>query len=192
MRHPDAAVRRRMAQIHALVQGDARPGDALHEGHRRIAVNIRVMEAILLDDAEHAHRSRMLGHAGRNGRIRHLHAVAIEMEALLIDGDENLQRTARDISERIFADVVGFLDLPGGLDLGVVPARVPELRRIAVRVVIVLGHRRRCRAGSQRAHKAQRPDSAEQCVFGPGMDRQRGFFPRTVSSQFCPPAEGIL
>ena len=58
VRHADAAMRCRMADIFALMQRHARPGDALHEGHRRVAVDIGTVEDLLLDDAEHAERRR--------------------------------------------------------------------------------------------------------------------------------------
>ena len=44
MRHADAAVRSAMADVLALVERDARPGDALHEWHRRAAVDVRAVK----------------------------------------------------------------------------------------------------------------------------------------------------
>jgi hypothetical protein len=64
MRHADAAMRGRVADIRAFMHGDARPGDALHVRHRRIAVDVRTMEELFLDDAEDAERRRMARYAG--------------------------------------------------------------------------------------------------------------------------------
>ena len=58
------------------------------------------MIAVALDHAEYAERREMAGHAGRDQRIGDVHAVAVEMQFLLIDGNENLQRPFRDIAER--------------------------------------------------------------------------------------------
>ena len=108
VRHADAAMRCPMADIFALMQRDARPGDALHEGHRRIAVDIGAVEDLFLDDAEDAQRGRQAGHAGGDRGVRDVRAVAVEMQLLLIDGNEDLQRTLRNIAERFLADVFGF------------------------------------------------------------------------------------
>src|SRR6516165_4617478 len=79
LRQADAAVRSRVTDVDAYVHGDARPGDALHVGHRRAAIDIGMVVAILLDDAEHAHRGGMTGHSGRYRRLGDLRAVAIEV-----------------------------------------------------------------------------------------------------------------
>src|SRR6516164_8816342 len=61
MRHANAAVRGRITRQHAFVQRHPRPGDALHVRHRRIAVEIGVVIAVLLDDAEDARWRRTAG-----------------------------------------------------------------------------------------------------------------------------------
>src|SRR6516164_7500745 len=65
-RHANAAMRRRITRQNARMHGDTGPGDALHVGHRRATVDVRMMEFVLLDDAENAHRRRMAGHTGGN------------------------------------------------------------------------------------------------------------------------------
>ena len=60
----DAAMRGRVTDILAFMHSDARPGDALHERHRRITVDVRAVENLFLDDAEDAEGCRMSGYAG--------------------------------------------------------------------------------------------------------------------------------
>ena len=100
--HANAAVGGRIARQHAFVQRHPGPGDALHEWHRRIAVQIGAVVAVLLDDAEDAHRSRMSGHAGRDRPLRDPHAVAEKRHPLVIDRDDDLQRTLRHFAEAHF------------------------------------------------------------------------------------------
>ena len=107
-----------MTDILALVQGDAGPGDALHERHRRAAVDIGAVEFLLADDAEDAGRRRQRGHAGGDQRVGDFLAVGVEVELLLIDGNDDLHRTFRQSAERILADVLGFLGLGLVPDLG--------------------------------------------------------------------------
>ena len=90
MRHANAAVRGRITRQHAFVQRDPRPGDALHVRHRRIAVEIGVVIAVLLDDAEDARRRRMAGHAGGDRPLRHAHAIAKERHFLVADRNDDL------------------------------------------------------------------------------------------------------
>src|SRR5580692_12119014 len=104
-----------MTDILALVQRDAGPSDALHERHRRTAVDIRAVEALLADDAEYASRRRQRGYAGGDQRIGDFLAVGVEVELLLIDGNDDLHRTFRQSAEWVLADVFRF---PG---LGLVP-----------------------------------------------------------------------
>src|SRR5215471_18877026 len=74
---------------------DARPGDALHEIHGRVAVDVGVVPAILLDDAEHACRRRMARHPGGDARIRDGLTVGIKREPLLIERDDDAEQTLR-------------------------------------------------------------------------------------------------
>src|SRR5262249_42741119 len=86
-READAAVRCRRVRDHAFVHGDTRPGDPLHEIHRRVVIDIGAVPAILLDDAEHPGRRRMAWHPGRDARMRDGFTVGIEGEPLLVDPD---------------------------------------------------------------------------------------------------------
>ena len=82
------------------MHGDARPGDPLHEIHRRVVIEIGAVPAILLDDAEHAGRRRMARHAGRNARMGNRLAVRVERELLLVDRDDDAEhplRLGRDV-----------------------------------------------------------------------------------------------
>src|SRR5437764_14338541 len=78
VRGSDAPMRGRMARQHPLVQRHARPGDALHEWHRRAAIDVGMVEAVLLDNAEHAPRGRVTRHAGGHRALRDPDAVAVE------------------------------------------------------------------------------------------------------------------
>ena len=100
VRHANAAVRRRMAQIHALMQGHARPSDVLHEGHGRRAIDVGLAKELLLNDAERADRRRMLWNAGCHQCFGDFFAVAVKVQLLLVDEDKNLHRPFRDIAER--------------------------------------------------------------------------------------------
>ena len=96
-RKADAAVRGRMPRHDALMHRDAGPGDALHVGHRRAAVEIGLVVDALFQDAEHALRRRMTGHAGRDLRMRDRHAAGIERQLLLLDRDDDVQRAGRKL-----------------------------------------------------------------------------------------------
>ena len=60
----DAAVRGRVVRDHALVHRHPGPGDPLHVIHGRVAVDVGMMPAILLDDAENPLRSGVTGRTG--------------------------------------------------------------------------------------------------------------------------------
>src|SRR6516225_6626748 len=98
-RGSDATVRCRVAGQDALMKGHTRPGDALHVRHRRAAVEVGMVIAVLLNHAEHTHRRRMTGHAGRNRALRDAHSVAVERDFLRADVDGNLQRAFRHLAE---------------------------------------------------------------------------------------------
>ena len=91
----DAAVRSRIARDHALVHGDARVGDALHERHRRAAVEVGVVVAVLLENGEDAGGRIVAGHAAGDRRGRDLLCAVINRHGLLADGDDDHQRTRR-------------------------------------------------------------------------------------------------
>ena len=87
-RHADAAVRRRMAGQHARMQGDARPGETLHEGHRRVVVEIGVVLDLPLEHAEDPGRCLVAGLARRDGRLQDLPFAVVDGDALLIERDD--------------------------------------------------------------------------------------------------------
>src|SRR5580658_4634226 len=151
-----------MTDILALVQGDAGPGDALHERHRRAAVDIGAVEALLADNAEYPGRRRQSGHAGGDQRFGDFRTVGIEVELLLIDGNDDLHRTFRQHAERFLADVFGFL----GLGL------VPDPRRC-----------RRCQR--HRDHETERVNAA-----GQGASANTQSVVLVFSTQCQPPAKG--
>src|SRR5262249_27664598 len=99
VRHANAAMRGRIARQHAFVQRHPRPGDALHVWHRRIAVEVGVVVAVLLDDTEDARRRRTAGHAGGDRPLRHAHAIAKKRHFLATDGNDDLQRTLRHLAK---------------------------------------------------------------------------------------------
>src|SRR5262249_16093198 len=84
-RQADAAMRWRVADMFSIVHGEGGRGDALHVGHRRIAVDVRAMKDLLLDDAEDAERRWMARHASGDGSVRNMDAIAVQVELLLID-----------------------------------------------------------------------------------------------------------
>ena len=79
----------------AGMQGNARPGDALHEGHRCAAIDVGTMKFLFLDDAENAHRRWMIGHAGRNRTLGKQAIGVVKAQLLLRDGDRNDERALR-------------------------------------------------------------------------------------------------
>ena len=91
-RQPDAAVGGRIAGHHAGVQRHARPGDALHEGHRRAAVDVGAVVAALGDHAEHAGRRRKTALARGNGALGDQALGPVDRDALLADRDDGEQR----------------------------------------------------------------------------------------------------
>ena len=106
MRHANTAVRSRMAQIKAFMKSHTRPGEALHERHRCIAIDVGAMLALFLDDIENAERRRMLRYSGCNRRIGYVRAVAVEMQLLLVDGNDDLQRALWNSFGRVPDDAV--------------------------------------------------------------------------------------
>src|SRR4029453_10162647 len=99
VRHANAAMRGRIARQHAFVQRHPGPGDALHVWHRRIAVEVGPVVAVLLDDAEDARRRRTAGHAGGDRPPRPAAAIAKERDFLAADGNDDLQRTLRHLAK---------------------------------------------------------------------------------------------
>ena len=74
---------------------DTRPGDALHERHRRTAIDVGVVHLVLLDDAEHAHRRRMPLHARRHRAFGEEAVGIVDPDLLLVDRDRDDQGSLR-------------------------------------------------------------------------------------------------
>ena len=94
-RHADAAMRRRIARQHAGMHRDARPGDPLHERHRRAAIDVGMVQLVLLNDAEDAHRRRMALHARGDRRFREKSVGVVDLQVLPLDRDRDDQRALR-------------------------------------------------------------------------------------------------
>ena len=94
-RHADAAMRCRIARQDSGMHRDTRPGDALHERHRRAAVDVGVVHLVLLDDAEHTHRGRVTLHAGRDRAFGEQTVGVVDPDPLLLDRDVDDQRPLR-------------------------------------------------------------------------------------------------
>jgi len=175
MRHADAAMRRSMADTFAFVHGDAGPCDTLHVRHRRTAVDVRAVEDLFLNDAENAQRRRQARHSGRDRSIRDMHAIAIKVQLLLIDRNENLQRPFLNLAERLPVDAIGGFWFMGFMCSAMfVPAAVP-----------VSGRCRRCGRGYDQARdKCDRvPAAAGAAAIPP---KQLLVAPRACSHQCAP------
>ena len=70
------------------MQRDPRPGDALHVGHGRAAVDVLAMPSALADDAEHAERRRMIPDPRRYGRTCDQRPAVIKRDPLVRDRDD--------------------------------------------------------------------------------------------------------
>ena len=132
MRRADAAVRGWVAGQYAFVQRHARPRNALHERHRGAAVDIRMVIAILFDDAEYAHWGGMSGHAGRHRSLRNPDPVAVERYFLRADIDDDLQWPLRHVSEAHFLLGFGHIVPPAVRDPVMITrgARLPRARSV--------------------------------------------------------------
>ena len=137
----------RMARHHALVHGDTRPGDALHERHRRAAVDVRMVVAVLLDHAEDAHRRGVPGHARRHRPRHDGRSVVIDGDVLAADRDHDDQRTCRRLRRLLLG---GFLGRAGVARVTAAAAAVAppgiarRIHRVAVAVLVTgVGVRRR-------------------------------------------------
>src|SRR3954463_13150632 len=95
------------------MQRYSRPGEALHIGHRGIAVEIGAVPSVFADDAEDAERGRMTTHAGRNRRACDQRTVVINCDPLVCDRDDDLERPVRCIPRLLFLDRLRlFVPLP--------------------------------------------------------------------------------
>ena len=71
----------------ALMQGHPGPGDSLHEGHGRIAVDVRAMHPLLLQHREHAARGLVAHHARGDHGAAHHDPVLPDGQPLFGEGD---------------------------------------------------------------------------------------------------------
>ena len=94
-RQAHAAMRGRIARQIAGMQRDARPGQPVHVGHRRIVVGRGMVVLVLLQHHEHAGRRRVPRLAGRAGRDGYADAVAIDVHQLLRQRDDHRDRPGR-------------------------------------------------------------------------------------------------
>ena len=94
-RHADAAVRGGVPRQGASVQRDPRPGDALHERHRGIVVEVGVVLRLFLDDAVNSRRRLVSGLPGGDRRAQDAALGVVDRHPLLPDGDDRHQRHAR-------------------------------------------------------------------------------------------------
>ncbi len=95
LRQAHATMRRGIAGQLTRMQRDARPGEPVHVGHRRIVVGRGMVVLVLLQDLEHAGRRRVAELAGRAGRGGDAHPVAINIEPLVGKRDDDDDRPAR-------------------------------------------------------------------------------------------------
>ena len=106
---PDAAMRGWIARYHAGVECGARPGEPLHPRHGCGAINIGVVIPFLLKDAEHASLCRVAAHPGRDTGARDQRRAPVDVDLLVMQGDDESHRFAiGGVRNR-------FLDLPFGV-----------------------------------------------------------------------------
>src|SRR5215216_3455900 len=85
---------RRIAWQDAAVEGDARPGDALHVGHVGIVIQVGVMLRFLLDDAEDAGVRLASFLAARYGRPQNPAVSVIDGNLLVAQRNDRHDRLA--------------------------------------------------------------------------------------------------
>ena len=121
-----ATVGVRVARQVAGVERDARPGEALGERHRRVVVQARVVVGVFLQDREHAGRRLVPGAAGGASRDPDPDAVAIHIDELIGERDDDRHRPRRRALG--IPHVLAGLELTDVLDLGVRDRRAAERR----------------------------------------------------------------
>ena len=90
---PYAAMRRRMIRYAVgFVEGDAGPCQALHVGHWRLAVDIRLVMTALFQNAEHAGRRAVSGFARRNVRRPDQGIAGEDADRLVVQGYDHQDR----------------------------------------------------------------------------------------------------
>ena len=90
---PYATMRGRMPRHHAEMHRDSRPGDPLHERHRRAGINIGSMESFAADDAENAFGRRMSRDPCRDRRTDDEATVIVNRHMLIGDRGDEEQRS---------------------------------------------------------------------------------------------------
>ena len=95
LRQAHASVRGRVARQLPGMQRDARPGQPVHVRHRRVVVGRGMVVLVLLQDLEHAGRRCVAELAGRAGRGGDAHAVAVDVDPLIGERDDDEDRAAR-------------------------------------------------------------------------------------------------
>src|SRR6476619_2059648 len=74
------------------MERDAIPGQPMHVGHRCIVVGLRIVLYFLLQDCEDPRRRLVALRARRAGRDPYLDPVAIDIDALLGQRDDDCER----------------------------------------------------------------------------------------------------
>jgi hypothetical protein len=106
-RHAHAAVRSGIARQDAGVQRDAGPGDALHERHVAVLVEVGIVDGLLLHDAEDAGRRLVAGRASRDRRLhQHLARAVVDGDSLRIEANHRQQGNAGALERHHVAAVV--------------------------------------------------------------------------------------
>src|SRR6476469_9988458 len=84
-----------MTRHDACMQRYSRPGDALHVGHGRIAVNVRAMPSLLADHAEDAEGRWMMLDARRYRGACDQGSIFVKRQPLIRERDDDLERALR-------------------------------------------------------------------------------------------------
>src|ERR1700738_3393624 len=87
---------RRISRQWPAVERDARPGEALHVGHVRIVIKIRVVLRLLLNDTEYAGRGLASFLATRHWRAQNPTGGVVERDPLLGQRNDRDYRLAGD------------------------------------------------------------------------------------------------
>ncbi len=136
VRQADATMGRAVTREQTLMQGDARPSEALHERHLGVIVEVRVVLDLALDDRKDAFRRVVAALAGRDLGARD-HSVAVE--------DANFLAPERDDTDQGTVGVER-------LKVGAVVAVWVRARRLVLE-----------RLGERRGRCGQTSDYGEQC-----------------------------
>ncbi len=112
-RQPDAAVRGGITGHDARVQRRAGPGDPVHPGHRRAAIEVGVVQPPLFENAENAGLGGVAAHSGGYAGARDQRQPAINIDLLAAQRDDERHRLAIGrIREYRFGRLRGVLSFP--------------------------------------------------------------------------------